>query len=98
MANDKPDKVVRLSKNSAGLGVPDQDPVEVNRGDQKIRWCADFPFTIDIDGYTDVKYTTNGDGNPDPYNCKSGYFSGTSHKYSITVDGLVNDPEIQIKP
>ena len=98
MANDLPDKVVRLSLNGEGLAVPDQDPVEVNRHNQKIRWSADFQFTIDIDGYSDVKYTTNGAGNVDPYNAKTGYFTGTHHKYSITANGLTNDPEIQIRP
>jgi len=95
---DLSDKVVRLSKNSAGLGVPDQDPVEVNRGNQRIRWAADFEFQIDIDGYSDVKYTTNGPDGDSRYNAKTGYFTGKSHKYSIIVDGKVNDPEISIKP
>jgi hypothetical protein len=95
---DLSDKVVHLSKNSAGLGVPDQDPIEVNRGNQRIRWAADFEFQIDIDGYSDVKYTTNGSGGDSRYNAKTGYFTGTSHKYSIVVDGKVNDPEISIKP
>jgi hypothetical protein len=98
MANDMPDKVVRLSLNAEGFAVPDQDPIEVNRHNQKIRWCASFPFEIDIDGYKDVKYTQNGDGNTDPYNCKTGYFTGQSHKYSIIANGLTNDPEIVIRP
>ncbi|HYK02364.1 MAG TPA: hypothetical protein VE974_11450 [Thermoanaerobaculia bacterium] len=95
---DLPDKVVRLSLNGEGFAVPDQDPVEVNRGNQKIRWSADFQFTIDIDGYSDVKYTTNGAGNSSPYNAKTGYFSGKSHKYSITANGKVNDPDISVRP
>ncbi|HEY0159530.1 MAG TPA: hypothetical protein VGF28_19745 [Thermoanaerobaculia bacterium] len=98
MANDLPDKVVHLSLNGEGLAIPDQDPVQVNRGNQRIRWAADFQFTIDIDGYSDVKYTTNGAGNPEPYNAKTGYFTGKSHKYSITTNGKVNDPEIEVKP
>ena len=95
---DMPDKVVRLSLNNEGFAVPDQDPVEVNRGNQKIRWSADFQFQIDIDGYKDVKYTENGSGNAEPYNCKTGYFEGKSHKYSIIANGKTNDPEIQVKP
>ncbi|HEX8253756.1 MAG TPA: hypothetical protein VF846_11440 [Thermoanaerobaculia bacterium] len=98
MPNDLPDKVVRLSLNGEGFAIPDQDPVEVNRGNQKLRWCADFQFTIDIVGYTDVKYTTNGAGNDCPYNAKTGYFTGQSYKYSITANGKTNDPEIQIRP
>jgi hypothetical protein len=98
MANDLPDKVVHLNLNSEGFAVPDQDPVEVNRGNQRIRWAATFEFTIDIDGYSDVKYTTNGVGNGEPYNAKTGYFTGQSHKYSIIANGKTNDPEIIIKP
>ncbi|HEX8619637.1 MAG TPA: hypothetical protein VF911_18800 [Thermoanaerobaculia bacterium] len=94
---DLPEKVVSLSLNSDGFAVPDQDPVVVNRGNQKIRWSAGFEFTIDIDGYKDVHYSQN--GGPDPrYNAKTGYFSGTNYKYSITANGKTNDPEISIKP
>ena len=94
MPNELPDKVVNLSLNNAGLAIPDQDPVEVNRGNQRIRWSADFQFTIDIDGYSDVKYS-NSSGS---YNAKTGFFTGQSHKYSITANGKTNDPEISIKP
>ncbi len=95
---DLPDKVVQLSLNNEGFAVPDQDPVEVNRGNQRIRWSAAFEFTIDIDGYSEVKYTQNGSGNTSPYNAKTGFFQGTSHKYSITANGKTNDPEILVKP
>jgi len=94
---DLPDKVVRLNLTD-GLAVPDQDPVEVNRGNQRIRWSAEFPFTIDIDGYSEVKYTENGPAGAERYNAKTGYFEGKSHKYSITANGRTNDPEIIIKP
>lgn len=94
---DLPDKVVRLNLEN-GLAVPDQDPVEVNRGNQRIRWSAEFPFTIDIDGYSEVKYTENGSAGNERYNAKTGYFQGQSHKYSITTNGRTNDPEILIKP
>ena len=95
---DLSDKVVRLSINSEGLAVPDQDPVEVNRHNQKIRWAADFQFTIDIDGYSDVKHTTNGNGAGERFTAKTGYFTGKSHKYSITANGKVNDPDISVRP
>ncbi len=95
---DLPDKVVRLSLNNEGFAVPDQDPVEVNRGNQKIRWSADFRFEIDIEGYRDVKYSDNGSGGDERYNCKTGYFEGKSHKYSIIANGKTNDPEILVKP
>jgi ssDNA-binding replication factor A large subunit len=95
---DLTDKVVRLSINSAGLAVPDQDPVEVNRHNQKIRWAADFQFTIDIEGYSDVKHSTNGSGDGERFTAKTGYFTGQHHKYSITANGKVNDPDISVRP
>jgi hypothetical protein len=93
----QPDRVVRLSLNASGLAVPDQDPVEVRKGNQKVKWCAEFPFTIDIDGYSDVK-----DSGPDadgPHNRKTGYFNEEKrYKYSITANGKVNDPGLDVKP
>ena len=95
MPQDQPDKVVRLSINAAGLPVPDQDPVQIRKGNQKVRWAADFPFTIEIDGYSDVKYS-NGGGS---HNCKTGYFSDVmKYKYSITANGVTNDPELDVQP
>lgn len=92
----QPDKVVRLSLNQKGLPVPDQDPVYVKKGDQKVKWCADFPFTIDIQDYSDgVKY---GPGDNDGrHNCSTGVFN-RKHKYSITANGVTNDPDIDIRP
>jgi hypothetical protein len=93
----QPDKVVRISLNSQGLPVPDQDPVQVKKSEQKLKWSASFPFTINIDGYADVKY---GSGDDDgAHNCKTGYFhEERKHKYSITANGVTNDPEVDIKP
>lgn len=95
---DLSEKVVRLSLNSEGFAVPDQDPVAVNRHNQKIRWAADFQFTIDIDGYTDVHHSSNGSSGGERFTAKTGYFTGKHHKYSITANGKVNDPEIEVKP
>ncbi len=97
MPQDQPDKVVRLSLNANGLAVPNQDPIEVKKGHQKIKWSADFPFTIDVDGYSDVGYGSgDGDGS---HSCKTGYFSDEKkYKYSITANGKTNDPEIDVKP
>ncbi len=95
---DLPDKVVNLTLNNQGFAVPDQDPVDVNRHNQKIRWAAEFEFTIDIDGYTDVHYSSNGSSGNERYTAKTGYFTGQSYKYSITANGKVNDPEISVRP
>jgi hypothetical protein len=92
----QPDKIVRLSLNASGLPVPDQDPVPVKKGNQKVKWCADFPFTIDIDGYKDVNYGSDGDA---PHHCKSGYFAEEKrYKYSITANGKTNDPDLDVRP
>ena len=91
------DKVVRLSLDPKGMPVPDQDPVQIKKREQKVKWCANFPFTIKIDGYSDVSYGPgDGDG---PHNCKTGYFSDErKHKYSITANGHTNDPELDVRP
>jgi hypothetical protein len=93
----QPDKVVRLSLDSKGLPVPNEDPVPVKMNEQKVKWCASFPFTIEIDGHPSVTY---GPGDSDgPHNCKTGYFSQKRrHKYSITADGKTNDPDLDIQP
>lgn len=92
----QPDKVVRLSLSANGMPVPDQDPILVKKGQQKVKWSASFPFTIDIDGYSDGVDYGPGDGDG-PHNCKTGYFQ-QKHKYSITANGKTNDPEIDIIP
>jgi len=90
----QPDKVVRITMQN-GLPVPDQDPVEVKKDNQKVRWHADFDFQIDIDGYNDVNYT-NGGGD---YRCTTGTFADIKqYKYSITANGVTNDPNLDIKP
>lgn len=95
MPQDQPDKVIRLSLNTAGLAVPDQDPVPVKKGNQKVRWAADFPFTIEIEGYSDVQHS-NGGGT---HSCKTGYFADAKpYKYSITANGKVNDPTLDVQP
>jgi len=93
----QPDKVVRLSLNSSGMPVPDQDPVQVKKDNQKVKWCASFPFEIEIEGYSDVNYGSgDGDG---PHNCKTGYFAQQRrYKYSITANGVTNDPDLDIQP
>ncbi len=93
----QPDKVVRVTLNGSGLPVPDQDPVEVKKDNQRVRWCADFDFDIRVDGYNDVqKLPGNGD-------CAHRVMSGTfseikQYKYTIIANGRENDPGVDVKP
>lgn len=96
MPQEQPEKVVRITM-SNGLPVPDQDPVVVKKDNQKVRWCADFEFRIDIDGYGDVHHAPG--GGDCAYRCTSGTFAEIKHyKYSITANGITNDPGLDIKP
>ncbi|MFP5246492.1 MAG: hypothetical protein ACLGH0_07330 [Thermoanaerobaculia bacterium] len=100
MSSQPAEKVVNISLNSSGMPVPDQDPIEVWRNSQKIRWCAPFEFQISIDGYSDVTYSKGGNGNSDHF-CKTGYFGESAskkYKYTISANGVDNDPEIEVKP
>ncbi|HET8774579.1 MAG TPA: hypothetical protein VFP80_12325 [Thermoanaerobaculia bacterium] len=75
--------------------MPDQDPIQIRKDNQKVRWCADFKFTIDVDGYTDMKYSNGGSD----YGCTTGTFAEIKkYKYSITANGVTNDPELDIRP
>jgi len=96
MSNGQPDKVVNITLNSSGLPVPDQDPIEIKKDSQKIKWCADFQFTVDIEDYTDLNY---GNGGGCAFSAKTGYFTTEKkYKYSITANGQTNDPEVDVKP
>jgi hypothetical protein len=97
MANDQePDKVVTITLDASGSPVPSINPVPVRKNKQKIKWCSDFQFTITIDGYTEIKY---GSGDGSAFNAKTGHFPAEqTHKYSITANGVTNDPEIDVKP
>lgn len=96
---EHPDKVVRISLNGSGLPVPEANRVQVKREKQKIRWCADFDFAIEIDGSSSVP---SGPGGGDcAHALKLGPFVqpiGTIIKYSIIANGQTNDPEIDIQP
>jgi len=97
MPNDQSDKVVRITINEKGLPVPDQDPIQIRKGNQKIAWCADFDFQIEVDGYADVK--SAGRGNGSSFRVLSGNFGEIrKYKYSIIANGVVNDPDIDVKP
>jgi hypothetical protein len=92
-----PDKVVRITW-QGGIPVPDQDPIEIKKSDQKLQWCADFDFKITINDYTDIKYS-NGGGSSCAFSCKTGQFDQERrYKYTIHADGVDNDPNIDIKP
>ena len=93
MANG--DKEVSISLDKNGSPVPDQDPIRIKKDNQRIRWSAPFDFTIDVEDYDDLQYG-NGGGT---FRCTSGKFSEVKrYKYSITANGVTNDPEIDIDP
>lgn len=93
MSTEQPDKVVRITMQN-GIPVPDQDPIQVKKDGQKLRWAADFDFRITIDGYTDLKYSNGAD-----FTCKTGSFSTEKqYKYTISANGVDNDPTIDVKP
>lgn len=97
MSNGQSDKVVRITM-SNGLPVPDQDPVQVKKDNQKVRWCADFEFQITIVGYTDLKFG-NGGASDCAFTCKTGTFSDLkTYKYTISANGVDNDPSLEVKP
>ena len=95
---DAPDKVVTITMQN-GLPVSSPDPVPVKKSEQKIKWCADFDFRISIDGYTDVTYSSSSTGNGCAFQARSGKFEQERYyKYTITANGVENDPGIEVKP
>lgn len=97
--NILPDKTVTLSLNADGYPVPSQDPITVERNQQKIKWCAPFEFQIKITGYDDVKYKNgNGASSDCAFEAKTGVFPGTRYKYDIIANGKTTDPEIVVRP
>ena len=95
MAEQTPDKVVRVALDASGAPKPDQDPVLVLQNNQRIKWTAPFPFTVDIDGYGDVRYGSDGGA----HTCRSGYFADPGrYKYAISANGQTTDPIIEVNP
>lgn len=96
MPANQPDKVVRITMQN-GVPVPDTDPIKVKRANQKIQWCAPFEFQISVDGYTDLNYTPGaGDCT---FSCRTGTFPDLrSYKYTISANGVDNDPDIDVDP
>jgi hypothetical protein len=96
MDNGQSEKVVRITM-AGGLPVPDQDPVVVKKDTQKVRWCADFDFRITVDGYSDIKHSSA--GTDCDFQAKSGAFNTIKqYKYTISANGVDNDPLLDIKP
>lgn len=96
MANGESEKFVTITMQN-GVPTPDQDPVEVKRDTQRVRWCADFDFRITVEGYKDIHYSPG--GTDCPFSAKSGFFSELKrYKYTISANGVDNDPNIDIKP
>lgn len=96
----EPEKVVNISLNSSGTPVPDQDPIQVWRNSQKVKWSAPFEFQIRIDGYSNITYSKGGNGSSDHF-CKTGTFddpAAKGYKYTIVANGVENDPDIELKP
>lgn len=93
MPTEQPDKEARITMQN-GIPVPDQDPIEVKKNVQKLRWSADFDFRITMDGYTDLHYS-----NGREFICKTGNFNDERrYKYTISANGVDNDPSVDIKP
>jgi hypothetical protein len=91
------DKVVRITLNGSGLPVPDQDPIQLKKDNQKVRWCADFDFDIRIDGYDDVQKGPS--GADCRFRVTTNTFSDVKrYKYTIIANGQENDPDIDILP
>ncbi len=91
------DKVVRITLNQAGFPVPDQDPVPVKQNAQKVRFCADFDFSVRINDYTDVSKSRN--GGDCAFEVKTGIFGDEKqYKYDIIANGNVTDPILDVKP
>lgn len=97
MPSEKPDKVVRVTLDPSGLPIPSENPVHTEKDNQKIRWCADFDFQIEVDGYADL--TSQKNGSDCRFKVTSGKFGEIKqYKYSIIANGHTNDPEIVVDP
>lgn len=95
MANEQAEKVVTITMQN-GLPVASPDPVQVKKNEQKVKWCSEFEFKIDING-VGVHYSSGGGGCA--FQAKSDKFSQEkTYKYSITANGVTNDPEVDVKP
>lgn len=98
MSNGQEDKLVTITLNGSGLPIPSLDPVPVKKDNQKVRWCAEFPFEIRFDeGFGTYPSSPGGNG------CANRATAGTfgeikKYKYTIVANGQENDPEVDVKP
>ena len=98
MSNGQPDKEVTITLNGSGLPVPSVDPVPVKKDNQKVRWCADFPFTIRFDAGAGT-FTSSPNGSGCANRAQSGTFGEIKkYKYTIIANGRENDPEVDVRP
>lgn len=98
MSNGQPDKQVTITLNGSGLPVPDIDPVEVKKDNQKVRWCADFPFKIVFEGGAGT-FTSSANGGGCANRAQSNTFGEIKkYKYTIFANNQENDPEVDVKP
>lgn len=89
------EKVVRIIMRD-GIPVPEQDPIELRKGLQRLKWSADFQFSISIEDYDELTYSDN---DARRYHCRTGMFPQVrTHKYTISANGVDNDPVLDIKP
>lgn len=89
------EKVVQIRLNDTGLPVPDQDPIVVKKGSQKVKWSAPFDFRITVDGYEDLSHSRGGSN----YECKTGPLNDERrYKYTISANGVDNDPVLDVQP
>jgi hypothetical protein len=95
MPTTEPEKVVRITMRD-GIPVPEQDPIVLKQGNQRLKWSADFEFRITIEDYADLQYS---DGGARRFHCKTGLFNQPrTHKYTISANGVDNDPVLDIQP
>ena len=80
------EKIVRITLDSSGLPVPDEDPVVLYVGDS-VSWTAPFSFAIRIPEFPELHGTET-----------VVLFEPGTYKYSITANGRTNDPEIEVLP
>jgi hypothetical protein len=91
---DKDEKAVRVLWQD-GVPVPDQDPIKLKKDNGKVKWYANFDFRISVDGYSDLTYSQAGG----EFMVKSGKFNtARQHKYTISANGIDNDPILDIEP
>lgn len=98
MSNGQSEKLVTITLNSSGFPVADPESAQIQKDNQKVRWCSAYDFALTFDGgYSDLTY--NAGGSNCTYRCTSGTFGEIKkYKYSITINGKTTDPDVDVKP